>query len=100
MDKIVGFLSSPGFQGVLIMFIIGVLYFELQSPGIGFPFIIAVGAALLYFAPLYIEGLANHWEILIFIAGVILIGVEIFVVPGFGVAGISGIALLITGLAL
>lgn len=100
MDKIVGFLSSPGFQGILIMFIIGGLYFELQSPGIGFPFIVALGAALLYFAPLYIEGLANHWEILIFIAGVILIGLEIFVVPGFGVAGISGIALLITGLAL
>jgi len=100
MDKLLGFLTSPGFQGVLVMLIIGGLYFELQSPGIGFPFIVAVGAALLYFAPSYIEGLANHWEILLFIVGVILIGVEIFVIPGFGVAGVLGIAALITGLAL
>ncbi len=100
MDKLLGFLTSPGFQGVLVMLIIGGLYFELQSPGIGFPFIIAVAAALLYFAPAYIEGLAGHWEILLFIVGVILIAVEIFVIPGFGVAGILGIAALITGLAL
>jgi membrane-bound serine protease (ClpP class) len=100
MDKIMGFLTNPAFKSFLIMFIIGGLYFELQSPGIGFPFIIAVMAALLYFAPSYVEGLASHWEILIFVVGVILIGVEIFVIPGFGIAGIAGIALLITGLAL
>ncbi|MFO7791149.1 MAG: NfeD family protein [Bacteroidota bacterium] len=100
MDKLMGFLTSPGFQSVLVMLIIGGLYFELQSPGIGFPFIVAIAAALLYFAPAYIEGLAGHWEILLFIAGVILIGVEIFVIPGFGIAGILGIAALITGLAL
>ncbi|MDA3819992.1 MAG: S49 family peptidase [Candidatus Delongbacteria bacterium] len=100
MDKILGFLTSPGFQGILVMLIIGGLYFELQSPGIGFPFIIAIASALLYFAPAYIEGLAGHWEILLFIAGVILIAVEIFVIPGFGVAGILGIAALIIGLAM
>ncbi len=100
MDKIMGFLTNPAFKSFLIMFIIGGLYFELQSPGIGFPFLIAIAAALLYFAPSYVEGLANHWEILIFVVGVILIGVEIFVIPGFGVAGVAGIALLITGLAL
>ncbi|MDA3910080.1 MAG: nodulation protein NfeD [Bacteroidales bacterium] len=100
MDKIMGFLTNPAFKSFLIMFIIGGLYFELQSPGIGFPFIIAIMAALLYFAPSYVEGLANHWEILIFVVGVILIGVEIFVIPGFGIAGVAGIALMITGLAL
>jgi len=100
MDKIMGFLTNPAFKSFLIMFIIGGLYFELQSPGIGFPFIIAVMAALVYFAPSYVEGLASHWEILIFVVGVILIGVEIFVIPGFGIAGVAGIALMITGLAL
>ncbi len=100
MDKLLGFLTNPAFKSILIMFIIGGLYFELQSPGIGFPFLIAVAAALVYFAPSYVEGLASHWEILLFVLGVILIAVEIFVIPGFGVAGIAGIALLITGLAL
>ncbi|MEA1875162.1 MAG: NfeD family protein [Bacteroidota bacterium] len=100
MDKVMGFLTNPAFKSFLIMFIIGGLYFELQSPGIGFPFLIAVMAALLYFAPSYVEGLASNWEILIFVVGVILIGVEIFVIPGFGIAGVAGIALMITGLAL
>jgi membrane-bound serine protease (ClpP class) len=99
-DKIIGFLTSPFISGILIMLIIGGLYFELQSPGIGFALITAITAAALYFAPLYLEGLAANWEILIFIAGVILIGLEIFVFPGFGVAGISGIALAVTGLTL
>ncbi len=100
MDGIMGWLTSPALQGILIMVIVAGLYFEMQSPGIGFPLIAAIIAALLYFAPLYIEGLANHWEILIFIIGIILIVVEIFVLPGFGVAGIAGIVLVITGLTL
>lgn len=100
MDNIRGFLMSSVFQGILIMLIIGGIYFELQTPGIGFPLAVAVGAALLYFAPLYLEGLAANWEILIFIIGLILIAIEIFVVPGFGVTGISGIVLVIAGLTL
>lgn len=99
-DKIIGFLTKPFISGILIMLIIGGLYFELQSPGIGFALIVSVTAALLYFAPLYLEGLAAHWEILIFIAGIILIALELFAIPGFGVAGISGIALTIIGLTL
>jgi membrane-bound serine protease (ClpP class) len=93
-------LLSPAIQGLLILLIIGGIYFELQSPGIGFPLIVAIIGALLYFAPLYLDGLAAHWEILVFIAGVALLLVEIFVLPGFGVAGISGIALMIAGLSL
>ncbi|MDT8308480.1 MAG: NfeD family protein [Bacteroidales bacterium] len=99
MDKIIGFLISPAISGLLIMLIIGGIYFELQSPGIGFPLAAAMVGALLYFAPLYLEGLAANWEIMIFIAGFVLIAVEIFAIPGFGVAGISGIVLIITGLA-
>lgn len=99
-DKIIGFLINPVFSGILIMIIIGGIYFELQSPGLGFPSIAAFVAALLYFAPLYIEGLANNWEIILFIVGVVLIAVEIFAIPGFGIAGILGIILLLTGLTL
>lgn len=100
VDKIIGFLLSTVVQGILIMLMIGGIYYELQSPGIGFPLIIALAAALLYFAPLYLEGLAAHWEILLFIAGIVLVFLEIFLFPGFGIAGISGIVLIITGLTL
>lgn len=100
LDKMINFLINPAISGVLILLIIGGIYFELQAPGIGFALLVAVGAALLYFAPLYLEGLAANWEILLFVAGLILLGLEIFVIPGFGVVGIAGILCVITGLAL
>ncbi len=99
LDKIIGFLINPAVSGILILLIIGGIYYELQSPGIGFPLIIAILAGILYFAPLYLEGLAANWEILLFISGLILLAFEIFVIPGFGIAGIAGIILLICGLA-
>jgi len=95
-----GFLTNPIFHGILILVIIGGLYFELQSPGIGFPLLASAIAAVLYFAPLYIDGLAANWEIIIFVIGIILILLEIFVVPGFGITGISGIILVFGGLTL
>jgi len=100
VDKIINFLINPVVSGLLIMLIIGGVYFELQSPGIGFPLAAAILGAILFFAPLYLEGLAENWEIIIFIIGIILVGVEVFVIPGFGIAGISGIILIITGLTL
>ena len=99
-DNIKGFLMSSVFQGLLIMLIIGGIYFELQTPGIGFPLGVAILAAILYFAPLYMDGLAANWEILLFIIGLVLVALEIFVIPGFGIAGISGIIFIITGLTL
>lgn len=99
-DGLKGLLTSPVLQGILVLLIIGGLYFELQSPGIGFPLIVSAAAAILYFAPLYIDGLAANWEILLFIIGIALIAVEIFAIPGFGIAGISGILLALTGLTL
>ena len=98
LQKFVGFLVSPFVSGLLIMCIIGGIYFELQSPGIGFPLALAVLAAALYFAPLYIEGLAAHWEILLFLVGLALLVLELFLFPGFGVSGISGIILMVGSL--
>lgn len=100
MNKIIGLLISPVVSGLLIMIIIGGIYFELQSPGIGFPIIASVIAAILYFAPLYLEGIAQYWEFLIFAAGVILMLVEVIVIPGFGVAGVAGLIAMVTGLTL
>lgn len=99
MDSLMGFLTNPAVQGFLIVLIMGGIYFELSSPGIGLPLIVAVFASFLYFSPLYIEGLAAHWEIMLFIVGVILLLLEIFVIPGFGIAGISGIAFIVCSFA-
>lgn len=99
-DKIKGWLMNGIMQAFLIMIIIGGIYFELQSPGIGFPSAIAVTAAILYFTPLYLTGYAQSWEVLIFVLGLIFIVFEIFVIPGFGFAGISGITLVAISLIL
>jgi len=99
-DKIIGFLTSPMVAGILIVLIIAGIYFEFQTPGAAFPILIAVIAASLYFAPHYLEGLAANWEILVFVAGVILLAVEIFAIPGFGVTGILGIFMMVMGLTL
>ncbi|MDR2968155.1 MAG: nodulation protein NfeD [Tannerellaceae bacterium] len=99
-DNLKGFLMSPVFQSFLILIIIGGIYFEMQTPGLGFPSAAALIAAVLYFAPLYIDGLAQNWEVLLFVAGILLILLEIFVIPGFGVPGIGGIVFVIGGLTM
>ncbi|MCF8336158.1 MAG: nodulation protein NfeD [Bacteroidales bacterium] len=100
IESLTGFLMNPAFQSILIMIIVGGIYFEMQSPGVGFPLLAAVVAAALYFAPLYAEGIAQNWELGLFILGLILIGIELFVIPGFGVAGVGGILLTVAGLVL
>lgn len=99
-ESIMGFLLNPYFRSILIMIIIAGIYFELQTPGIGFALIAAAIAAVLYFAPAYLEGLAEHWEILLFIIGIGLVVVELFAIPGFGVTGIAGIICIVAGLTL
>ena len=100
LDRVIHFLLNPIVHSLMIMLIIGGVYFELQSPGVGFPLAAAIFGAALFFAPLYLEGLAENWEIILFIAGIVLIGVEVFVIPGFGIAGISGIILVVKSLTL
>ncbi len=100
IDSAIGFLISPGVSGALVLLILGGIYYELRTPGIGFPILVSAIASMLYFAPLYLEGLAANWEILIFILGVVLVGLEVFVIPGFGVAGISGLVLIFGALVL
>ena len=99
LDKLIQFLLNPLLQSIFMMMIIGGIFVEIRTPGIGLPLITAIAGALLYFAPGYLGHLVSYWEILLFVAGLILIGIEIFVIPGFGVAGISGIIAVVVSLA-
>ena len=100
VDTIISFFLNPAVSGILILLIIGGIYFELQTPGVGFPLAVALTAALLYFIPYYLNGLAENWEILAFVIGIILLVVEFFIIPGFGVFGVAGIVLTLGGLVL
>lgn len=97
-EGLLRFLSSPVVQSILMLMMMGGLYFELQSPGVGFPGIIAAVGAAAFFGPHWILGLVESWEVLLFIIGVALLMAEIFVIPGFGVAGISGLAAILVAL--
>lgn len=90
-EKIISIFLNPFISGLLVLVIIGGLYFELQTPGVGFPILASIVATLLYFIPNYLGGLASNWEIVLFFVGIILIALEVFVIPGFGVAGILGL---------
>jgi membrane-bound serine protease (ClpP class) len=99
-EKIIAFVLNPFVSGLLIMIIIAGIYFEMQAPGIGFPLFAAVTALVMYLVPYYLNGLAAYWEIIILFVGVALLAAEIFVIPGFGIAGISGIILTVGSLVL
>jgi membrane-bound serine protease (ClpP class) len=83
---------------LLIMIGMAAIYFELKTPGLGIPTVIAVIAFSLYFLGFFIAGLAGQEELVLFAVGLALLLVEIFVLPGFGVAGVSGIGLILVSL--
>lgn len=99
-DRVVAFFLNPFISGLLILAIIGGIYFEMQTPGVGFPGLAALVALILYLVPYYLNGLAENWEIIALFAGLALIGLEVFVIPGFGVAGFAGITLTVGSLVL
>jgi len=93
-SQIIGFLTNPVVCGILIIIIVGGLYFEMESPEFGFPLFASIISASIYFTSLYIEGSASYWEIFVFIGGIILLSLEVFANPGFGISGIAGIILI------
>ncbi|WKN32798.1 NfeD family protein [Porifericola rhodea] len=99
-ENIIAFFLNPFISGILILIMLGGVYFELQTPGIGFPIMAAIVALVLYLVPHYLNGLAENWEIAAFFVGAVLIALEVLVIPGFGVAGIAGLALTIGSLIL
>ena len=99
-EGIISFFLNPIVSSILILLILGGLYFELQTPGIGFPIIASITALILYLVPYYLNGVAENWEIIMFFIGIIFIALEVFVIPGFGIFGITGLFTSITSLIL
>ena len=99
-EKFVAFISGPGVRGVLLVVFLLSLYIGLHAPGHGAAEAVAlVSLGLLVGVPL-LTGYAQWWEILAVIVGLTLLAFEIFVLPGFGVAGITGVVLLLGGLVM
>ena len=88
------------FTPILMMIGLAALYTELKAPGFGVPGLVGILCLGLVFGSQYLVGLADYTELIIIVIGMILIIIEIFVLPGFGVAGVSGIFLVTAGMVL
>ncbi len=99
-DRIVAFLTSSAIQTILILIALVCLYLELNAPGFGIFGVISLVSFLVVFGSGLLLGTVGSLELILFLLGIALLAVELFLLPGFGVAGISGILLIATALIL
>lgn len=97
-ERFTGWLTSMPVRMFLLVIILLGAYVEFNTPGVGVPGLVALICLGIFVGAPYVSGLANFWEILLVLIGFALIAVEIFVIPGFGIAGVSGILCVIVGL--
>jgi membrane-bound serine protease (ClpP class) len=90
--------TNPAVRGVLLVVFLLMLFLEMSHPGVGLPGAIALVALVGLLAPPALIGLANWWEIGAIAIGILLLFVEILILPGFGVPGITGLLLLFGGM--
>lgn len=94
-DTLIRALASPGLAGLLLTIGLVTLYAELHMPGIGIGGFIAAICFLLFFWSTYLGGTAGWLEIILFVTGITFLLLEVFVIPGFGVFGFGGGALVL-----
>ncbi len=97
-ESLVRFLTNPIVRGVLIVIFVICFLFELGAPGLGVFGATAVVSLLVVIGAPYLAGMAQWWEIILIMLGLLLVAAELFVIPGFGVAGILGAVCLLVGL--
>jgi membrane-bound serine protease (ClpP class) len=93
-DTLVSFLTSGAVQAILIVIGIIMIFLEINTPGFGIPGVAAIVAFAVVFGSNSLLGNVGSLEMVLFLIGIILLAVEIFVLPGFGIAGISGLILI------
>jgi membrane-bound serine protease (ClpP class) len=100
IDTAVFILNLPLVTGLLFVVGLVALYIEFSAPGISIGGLIAVLCFALFFWSRFLGGTAEVLEVVLFLAGVLFLAVEVFVLPGFGVAGITGMLLIVAGLVM
>jgi len=100
VDTAVLILNAPIITGLLFVVGLVALYIEFSSPGISIGGLISLLCFALFFWSRFLGGTAEVLEVLLFLIGIIFIGVEVFVIPGMGVAGITGLLLMVAGVVM
>jgi membrane-bound ClpP family serine protease len=93
-------LATPELAMILLMVGFAGIYIELRTPGVGAGAFIGAVALLLFFWSKYLHGTAGWLEVLLFMAGFCFVMLEVFVLPGFGIFGLGGGALMLASLVL
>ena len=91
LDNLIAFLTSGAVVGLLILVGMIGIFLEINSPGFGVPGVIGILAFGTVFGANFFLGRVGSLEILLLLAGVILLVIELFLIPGFGVTGILGL---------
>lgn len=99
-EKVARFLTDPIVSGILMTLGMLGLLLELYTPGFGLSGIFGAICLALFFFGHMIANLAGWGHVLLFVGGLVLLGIEVFVTPGFGVLGLSGILLIVASLVL
>jgi membrane-bound serine protease (ClpP class) len=94
-DRFVFFVTSPIISGLLLTLGGLGLFVEIRTPGFGVPGIAGLICLGLFFWGHRLLNISADYAAIAFIIGVALLLVELFVIPGFGIAGIGGIALML-----
>jgi len=97
-EEMVRWLNSPAVMAVLVMIALLGVYIEFNTPGVGLPGLVAVICFTIIIGSKYLVGLANWVEIALFVLGILLLLIEFLILPGFGIAGFSGIVCIFAGL--
>lgn len=84
--------TYPAVVSVLLFLAFLGIFLEIMTPGFGVPGIVGIASLLFVFGGRYLAGLSGWEPLLLFLAGMLLLILEIFVIPGFGVTGVLGIA--------
>ena len=100
VDSLVTVLTDPFVSWLLLFVGLFMLVLELKLPGIGLPAITSALAFLLFFWSHYLSGTADQLEIILFLVGMVCLALELFVFPGFGVFGMSGVLLILTSIVM
>jgi membrane-bound serine protease (ClpP class) len=99
-ENVVRFLTHPVVSSLLITVAMLGIIIELRTPGFGIPGGLGVASLALFLWGHWLVQLAGWEELLLALAGVVLLALELFVIPGFGIAGILGILAILAGLVL
>jgi membrane-bound serine protease (ClpP class) len=97
-EEMVRWLNSPAVMAVLVMLAMLGVYIEFNTPGVGLPGLAAVICVAIIIGSKHLGDLASVVEIALFVLGILLLLIEFFVLPGFGIAGFSGIVCILAGL--